>query len=433
MMRRLPVLLLLCCCCTARPADDNADGGPAEPDRPRSVTTASTTPDGAPGEENTVDIGERPPEAPPEVETLERPNFPLPEAGQMIDIPAGTFLRGSAPDDVLRDQFAENDHIPTKMTAFRMDALLWPNDPAMEPVTGVDEVEAERLCQSAGKRLCTETELEYACKGDDNRRYISGNLYDPSAFAEPWSSPSPFGVWGFGRLLEWTSSRWGQAPDQVDRVAVRGFAEGRDFLGTAVTPPGGRRCAKRWWFAPGSVDPQLGFRCCDGPRNTSECFIERARPAHSLYTNMKPDVFAQVIRSIPELSAIHDNPHMFSNADIERVLARRGSDRKKLAKEGIHFHWKPLRWIPRQGMELWLAVGRSNRHSFVVALHEVADNTRYVHESSLIIWDNPTPLALVYREGHRDEVYWAPCWRCREGGAFEYDEAKNEVIITHRW
>jgi hypothetical protein len=68
-----------------------------------------------------------------------------------------------------------------------------------------------------------------------------------------------------------------------------------------------------------------------------------------------------------------------------------------------------------------------------VALHEIKDNEKYSHESSLIIWDNPVPLALVYREGHRDEVYWAPCWRCRDGGAFEYDEEKNQVIITHRW
>jgi len=148
---------------------------------------------------------------------------------------------------------------------------------------------------------------------------------------------------------------------------------------------------------------------------------------------MKPDKFAQVIRSIPELSMIHDNPHMFSDGDVRTVLARRSHNREELSRDGIHFRWKPLRWIPRQGTELWVAVGRSNRHGFVVALHETKDNEEYVLASSLIIWDNPAPIALAYREGHRDQVFWAPCWGCRDGGTIEWDDAKNEVIITHRW
>jgi hypothetical protein len=148
---------------------------------------------------------------------------------------------------------------------------------------------------------------------------------------------------------------------------------------------------------------------------------------------MKPDKFAKVIRDIPELSMIHDNPHMFSDGDIRAVLARRVVDRKDLARQGIHFRWKPIRWIPRQGMELWVAVGRSNRHSFVVALHEVEDNEKYVHATALVLWNQVAPLALAYREGHRDQLFWTPCWSCRDGGTVEYDEEKNEVIITHKW
>ena len=382
---------------------------------------------------NTVDKGIRPPEAPEIIETLKRPVFSDPEAGQMIEITGGTFLRGSSPDDELRDQFAENDNIKTVMTRFEMDVLPWPNDPSADFYTDVTMLEAQRICEKEGKRLCTELELEWACKGKDNRRYINGNLYDETAYDGPYGTPSPFGVWGFGKILELTSSSWGQDPDQTTRTAVRGFTETADFLGKTVSPERGRRCAKRWRFNPESRDIHMGFRCCKGKKNLEKCFIERTRPAHSIYKTIKPDEFAAIIKSIPEIAAIHDNPHMFSNGDIRAVLAKRGSDRAKLAKEGIHFTWKPLRWIPRQGMELWLAVGRSNKHSFVVALHEIKDNEKYSHESSLIIWDNPVPLALVYREGHRDEVYWAPCWRCRDGGAFEYDEEKNQVIITHRW
>ena len=204
-------------------------------------------------------------------------------------------------------------------------------------------------------------------------------------------------------------------------------------MGLAETPERGRRCAKRWRRMPDGTHPLLGFRCCRGETNKATCSIERFRPAHSQYKNMKPDKFARVILSIPELSAVHDNPHMFSDADVRAVLARRQSDREDLARQGIHFHWKPMRWIPRQGTELWVAVGRANRHSFVVALHEVEDNEKYVHASSLILWNQPVPLSLAYREGHRDQVYWAPCWGCRDGGTIEFDDEKNEVIITHKW
>ena len=64
---------------------------------------------------------------------------------------------------------------------------------------------------------------------------------------------------------------------------------------------------------------------------------------------------------------------------------------------------------------------------------EIKDNEKYAHASAMLLYNQPQPLALAYREGHRDELYWAPCWRCRNGGSVEYDAQKNEVIITHRW
>lgn len=361
------------------------------------------------------------------------PVFPPPAAGAMIDIPAGQFLRGSAPQDPLRDQFAENDALATDVTPFQIDVLPWPNDPAIDYLVGVPRAEAEALCASVGKRLCTEIEWEFACRSTDSRRYPSGNTYEDSRYAEHAGPASPFGVYGFGKIMEWTASAWGGEADQVERAAVRGWSQGALTLGEPTAPEKGRRCAKRHHRTPTLSDPEVGFRCCKGTPNKAVCTIEGPRPSHSLYTNIKPEKFAEVIRMIPELAPIHDNPHMYSDGDVRTVLARRASDRQALARSGIHFHWKPLRWIPRQGTELWVAVGRSNRHAFIVALHETIDNEAYVHGSSLILWDTPAPIAIAWREGHRDQVYWAPCWGCRDGGTIEWDDARNEVIITHKW
>ncbi len=361
---------------------------------------------------------------------LPKPSFPAPAAEQMVTVPEGTLKAGSKVEDTLRVNYAEPDMVPVKMNTFEIDALPYPNDPARPFALNVTKSEAERLCGEQGKRLCTELEWEWACKSDDARRYPSGNTYDAANYpdATPLLPVSPTGVFAMGRILEWTSSAWGIEPDQIERGVAKGYADGFE-----LTPVRGRRCAARWRRMPTGTDPAIGFRCCRGEVNKAEVTIEPTRPPFSLYNNMKPERFAEIIKSIPELSAVHDNPHMFSDADIRTVMARRESDRDELADKGIHFRWKPIRWIPRQGMELWVAVGRSNRHAFIVALHEVRDNEVYVHASSLVLWDQPAALALGYREGHRDELYWAPCWGCRDGGTVTFDDVKNEVIITHRW
>jgi formylglycine-generating enzyme required for sulfatase activity len=384
-------------------------------------------------EENTIDKGKRPPRPAKEIETLDPPSFPPPASGEMISISAGTFLRGSAPHDKFREHSIESPNVATKMTAFEMDVLPWPNDPALEFLTNISKNEANELCKTTGKRLCTELELEWACKGTENRRYIAGNLYHQAAYKDPLGSASALGVYAMGKILEMSSSPWGEDEWNQNFMAVKGYSTDATFYNTEITPQKGRRCAQRYRFSQEAKSSNLGFRCCKGPENKEEYTTLLTRHAHSVYEDMSPELFAQIIKSIPQLEAVSDNPRMFTSSDIRVILARRRTDRDQIAKEGIHFNWFPVKWSPTQGLEVLLLSGRSDHHSFIAALYIIEEMKEYVHATSLVLWDNTTPIALVFTEGLREEVYWAPCWRCRDGGSFIYSEDKNEIFINYRW
>lgn len=372
----------------------------------------------------------RPPAIPQTAPPSEPPSFPKPLPGNMVSIGGGTLLAGSPPDDVLRIQHAENDMIPHEMHPFEIDALPYPGDPDRAFLTGVTRAEAEQHCLEEGKRLCTELEWEWACKSAQNVPYPTGNYYVPAAYSasELWLPASHAGVFAMGRIMEWTASAWGLEEGQRERAVARGFGEGQE-----EPEARGRRCAMRWRRLAEGTNPSLGFRCCRGEPNEAACFIEKSRAPHRVHNSFTPEVFERVIRSIPQLAAVHENPHMYGDGDVRAVLARRRSDREELAGQGIHFDWKPIRWSPRQGMRLLVVAGRSGPHSFIAALHEIENKKRYIHASSLILWNQPLPLALVYLEGQRDDLFWAPCWVCRDGGKISYDEENNEVIITNRW
>ncbi|MBW2276619.1 MAG: SUMF1/EgtB/PvdO family nonheme iron enzyme, partial [Deltaproteobacteria bacterium] len=261
MRNLLALLLIVVAACGSDEAIDDEVGDSTGPDAAPAATSATDA--GQVAELSTVDAGStrvvkdaasrqveirtaevdevRPAAVIKHEPEVERPEFSKPSAGQMLSIPGGTFNRGSSPDDILRDQFAENDNISTIITPFEIDTLPFPNDPAQAFRTAVTRPQAATLCAEQGKRLCSELEWEFACRSTDNRRYPISNRYSPSAYPEddPLQPPSPFGVFAMGRLLEWTTSQWGQDPDQVERAALRGYSKGALTAGHNTPPAQG--------------------------------------------------------------------------------------------------------------------------------------------------------------------------------------------------
>jgi sulfatase modifying factor 1 len=92
----------------------------------------------------------------------------------MVWIEQGTLRAGTPLERVPRLPDAELAGQPFELTGFFIDVFPHPNEPGAIPTTNVTRQVAQELCESAGKRLCTELELERACKGPDNWAYPYG-------------------------------------------------------------------------------------------------------------------------------------------------------------------------------------------------------------------------------------------------------------------
>jgi len=188
----------------------------------------------------------------------------------MVFIPAGKASIGSSADDPMRN-FGELKLQTVEVNAFCIDLFEYPNAKGKKPTVGVSFNDAKNLCKKRGKRLCSEVEWEYACKGAGNRRYPYGNQYSaescntkdaqgndrPLAESGSFSAcRSPFGVWDMsGNLSEWTDTPF--APG-APAMTFKG--------GSSLRPDWATRCAARSSGQPGMRKEDLGFRCCAEPK-----------------------------------------------------------------------------------------------------------------------------------------------------------------------
>jgi hypothetical protein len=166
------------------------------------------------------------------------------------------------------------------LKGFYVDRFAYPNEEGAIPLTNVTNAEAQRLCEKAKKRLCSELEWERACKGPSNFVHAWGDKYRADvcqlgATIQPRPSGmkvgcrSDFGVYDLhGGVLEWTSSPY-----------RRGAAEGKMTLrgGNGIAGELVGRCANAESADPNTRALEIGFRCCKGPENAAEVVIAGGR------------------------------------------------------------------------------------------------------------------------------------------------------------
>jgi len=247
----------------------------------------------------------------------------------MVSIPAGQLGAGSACGAVPRVTNEEAAGVVVPMGAFRIDVHPWPNDPQKPAQTGVSRDAAAASCASVGKRLCTETEWERACKGPQNATFEYGNAHDKDACKSGAALPgarakcvSAFGARDMhGLAFEWTSTPWGRSTDS-SLFTVKGSAGAASILR--------ERCANGQGRQPQVGSDDLGFRCCADSENASQPFVATPRqPVLTADPRVDPGLEESMLRAMPP-----------DHRSVEG--ARVGFDRL----------W---RWHPRDGEELLVA------------------------------------------------------------------------------
>jgi hypothetical protein len=224
--------------------------------------------------------------SPVQGQLVSAPNTIAPGAPRpgMVWVPAGVLHAGSSVEEVPRVADAELPGVDVPMGGFYIDVLPWPDEAGAIPTTNVSRDEAERLCESVGKRLCRELEWERACKGATNTRYEYGATYDPApcqigvpaetSAKHPSGAKaacrSSFGVEELhGGAWEWTDSRWARGSGKSGSRAVGVTRGGNGKEGELFS-----RCAYARPMDPSERSPAVGFRCCAGPRNEAEVMLD---------------------------------------------------------------------------------------------------------------------------------------------------------------
>ncbi|MBK8168866.1 MAG: hypothetical protein IPK60_00810 [Sandaracinaceae bacterium] len=356
------------------------------------------------------------PTAPPAATSL-RVARPL-ARGESVRIPAGVVRAGSRPNSFGRLAANEARQIPIQVSAFSMDRLPYPNDPALPITNNVTRDEAAALCAADNKRLCTELEWERACEGDADVMFPGGNSFDvESCSMEPLSCTSPFDIVSMGVMAaEWTTGMMSgvEAPTSMIRGADA-FAEA-----------GRHRCAARRGVLTTAKAETLAFRCCSGdsPENSYPTIETRAMFEDR---DVAPETVRAIMSSLPELAAFAPSYRRLSANDVEHTLARGNHLRGWLGEWRLAEHM--LVWAPAPGEEAWIITGTSGSSSFVAAVLPMPDGT-FLDIGSFFLRDETLPIAAAYNPANPREILFSSCWGCGgESGAVLYREDSTFAIV----
>ncbi len=178
-------------------------------------------------------------------------------------VAGGAFKMGTAADDPMMG-FDERKLSSVDVAAFCVDLFEFPNKRGVSPTVNVPWSDAKRLCEGKGKRLCSEEEWEKACKGPGNARWPFGNTFDATACNTEDESGEKRPLVPSGRFGK---CRSGYAVGDMAGNAAEWTAEKLVKGGSFASSDYAVRCSARRAGGSISKSAEIGFRCCQDPKN----------------------------------------------------------------------------------------------------------------------------------------------------------------------
>ncbi|HEY6723155.1 MAG TPA: SUMF1/EgtB/PvdO family nonheme iron enzyme [Polyangiaceae bacterium] len=354
-----------------------------------------------------------------------RPPINAPIAGELVDVPGGSFHAGSVPAEPGRLPELEPRTHAVELGPFRIDRLPYPNDPGKAFVTGVSREEAKRLCAARQARLCTELEWERACKGPNSDRFASGPDWDPSCASSASACASGFDVLGMGTTMrEWVQSDVIPPDAKTPRRAVVRGAPGSD-------PPSAHRCARRAGVDAGLMAPDLGFRCCQGAPNAAIVQEPKLETTFEK-TRLSAERLERLLAEDPATRRLAKGVVFFREPDAANTVIARGPGDTK----GFSFTVAPLLYRPIAGTEYLVLAARSGEKTSFVVAYYVLGGDAYKLAASFILEDEPGPVAFAYDNYIRPRFHFSTCWGCPESAGTSSETGKilfrepDEVVIV---
>ena len=285
----------------------------------------------------------------------------------------------------------------------------------------VTRAEAAALCESEGKRLCSELEWERACKGDGIDAWPGGNDFDVEQCSlTPTACASPMSVLSMGvTAMEWTTSdvSRGLGSERYSAVA-RG--------GRATEEPALHRCGARRALDPERGGRQVGFRCCRGAESAIPYPEDEEMRSFRVLEVEEPQL-REILASIPELARFAADFRLVDALGVDRALGRGRRTRDAvswtLLDQGV------LRWSPVSKKHAWVFAGTGGGAAVLAVVHPMPDGS-FVHGASFVLEDETVPIAMAWDYGSRQEILWSACWGCSgEGGSVLFREDDRIVVV----
>jgi formylglycine-generating enzyme required for sulfatase activity len=146
-------------------------------------------------------------------------------------------------------------------------SALYPSGKGDHPVTFVPWAAARAYCESAGKRLPTEAEWEYAARGGAKGDAFPWGETLPDSSSANWSGaslggtapvgrypPNGYGLYDMaGNVWEFTADEWPTGSDGVERYGIRGGSYGAAAVNLRVRFRDSHPAT--------GAGPHVGFRC----------------------------------------------------------------------------------------------------------------------------------------------------------------------------